>query len=101
RLERIAAIVGVVSLWQKAVEETARTLLCACDGVAAAAEALEVGAFAGGEMTLLFAEQGWKHEVVVAVGENGGFGGEEFGEGAVFVDGEMVDDGLHGEGHTA
>ena len=64
-------------------------------------EALEIDALAGGEEALLFAENCREHQVVIAVGENGGVAGEEFGEGAVFIDGEVVDDRLHGEGYAA
>ena len=57
----------------------------------------EVGAFAGGEVAGFAAEVSGDCELIELDGQEGVGAGEQRRDGAVFVDGEIVDDGIHRE----
>ena len=60
-----------------------------------AGETIQLAACCGGEVFQVATEELWRKEQVVAFGHEPGVGGKEVGEGAVFVDSEIVNHWLH------
>ncbi len=82
---------------EEAVDHAAELAAVAAGG----GESLQLGAARGGEVARLLAQQGGHGEGVVGRGHEGIGAGQQAGLGAALVDGEVVDDRFHGEGHGA
>lgn len=96
--EGAACLIAVIHARDEGVEEGLDGVFELGLGAAGVGELVELGAVFWGEFFGFFAEKSGDAELVVSGGEEGVCSFEEVGVGAVGVDLEIVDDGVHGEG---